>query len=80
MPILEILKLTTSTVVGIGAYKVTGSIIKNNVPVNSVLDKITVGTANVVIGLMAADATKAYTDGVYDSIEESWKGKQIAKS
>lgn len=80
MPILEILKVTTSTIVGIGAYKVTGAIIKNNVPVNSVLDKITVGTANVVIGLIAADATRAYTDGVFDTIEESWQGKKSVQS
>ena len=80
MPILAILKVATSTIVGLGAYKVTGAIIKNNVPVESVIEKITVGSANIVIGLMVADATKSYTDGVFDQIEESWQGKKAVQS
>lgn len=65
---LEIAKKAVTIVIGLGASKISSSIIKNNVPVDSVIDKITVTSATIVIGMMAGEATKKFTGDKIDEI------------
>lgn len=68
----EIVKLVARIVVGAGTTTVTGSIIKNNVAPQNLLQQISVGAASVVIGSMASEATKAHTDAKIDEIAEAF--------
>lgn len=63
---IEIAKKIATTIVSIGSGKITTAIIKNNVPLNTITDKVTVVTASVVIGSMVGDATSDYTDRKID--------------
>lgn len=65
---LEIAKKAITLVIGLGASKISSSIIKNNVPVDSVIDKITVSSATIVIGMMAGEATKKFTGDKIDEL------------
>lgn len=65
---LDAIKLATNFIVGAGTTKITGGIIRNNVPVENVIDVVTVNTAAFMIGGMAAEKTKAYTGDQIDKI------------
>ena len=64
-------KYVVSTVVGIGTTKIVRTIINNNIEPETTKDQITVTTASVVIGMMAADATKSYTDSMIDQVTDA---------
>jgi tetrahydromethanopterin S-methyltransferase subunit C len=70
---LEIAKKITSIVVGMGTGSISAHIIKNNVPMESVIQKITVPSAAIVIGMMASEATEKYTDAKIDKIVAAFK-------
>lgn len=59
---IDITKKISSFVVGMGTGKIVTAVIGANVPTDSIIEKITVYSAGVVIGMMAKDATKQYTD------------------
>lgn len=63
-------KYVVSTVVGIGTTKIVRTIINNNIEPETTKDQITVTTASVVIGMMAADASKEYTNAFIDQTTE----------
>lgn len=63
---IEIAKKIATTIVTIGTGKITSTIIRNNVPLNTITDKVTVVAAGLVIGSMAGDATSEYTDRKID--------------
>ena len=65
---LEAVKLVARIVVGTGTTTVSNSIIKNNVDPANILQQVSVGVAAVVIGSMAAEATKSHTDAKIDEI------------
>jgi hypothetical protein len=65
---IELAKAAVGFVVGAGTSKIAGSIIRNNVSPDKVTDQVAVVSATVVIGMMAADATRKYTD---DKIDEA---------
>jgi hypothetical protein len=67
---LELLKTITSTIVGIGTGKIVHGIISTNVDTESPVDKTTVFAASFVIGGMAAEATKQYTDRMIDEVAD----------
>ena len=70
---LDIAKKATSLVVGVGASKIVADIILNNVNPTTIVTKITVAVAAVVIGAMASDATKKYTDAKIDEFLDAYK-------
>jgi hypothetical protein len=64
---LDIAKMATCYMVGAGTGKIVTSIIRNNIedPEN-LYKKIQIVGAGVVLGMMAKDATKKYTDAKID--------------
>lgn len=69
---IKLVKNVTSFVVGLGTTKIVNSIIQNNVNPKTVVDQVTVVSAALVIGSMAADATKSYTDTKIDELVTWW--------
>lgn len=72
MNYLAITKKIVSTVVGLGVSKIVHDIIANNVDVSSTAQKVSVGSASIVLGMAAADATKDYTDRQIDELAALW--------
>lgn len=63
---LQVTKNIVAYVVGAGASQIVKTIIKNNVDSEKTLEKIEIVSASIVIGLMAKDGTKKYTDAKID--------------
>lgn len=63
---LEITKKVATFVVGVGTSKIAQSIIQNNVSTDTVIAKVTVNSAALVIGMMASEATKKFTNAKID--------------
>jgi hypothetical protein len=63
---LDLAKTAVTFVVGAGTTKIVGGIIKNNVSPENAADTVAVTSATLVIGMMAADRTKKYTDALID--------------
>lgn len=68
---LSAVKFVASGVVGIGAGKIVGKIIKNNVSPETLIDKVTVVSASWVISGIVTTATKKYTN---EMIDETYNG------
>lgn len=67
MKALEITKFAASAVVGAGTSKIVHSIIDNNTEAEGAVDTVTIAAGSLVIGSMAADATKKYLDEKIDA-------------
>lgn len=67
MKALEITKFAASAVVGAGTSKIVHSIINNNTDPETAVDTVTMAAGALVIGSMAADATKKYLDEKIDA-------------
>ena len=63
---LQATKCVVTAVVGIGASQIVRTIISNNVQAVRVIDKITVTSGAVVLGMMVSDISKKYTDNKID--------------
>jgi hypothetical protein len=70
---LEITKLATKTIVGIGTGKIVHGIIATNVPSGGIVTKVTVIAAAIVVGMMASEKTEAFTDQKIDEAATWWK-------
>lgn len=70
---LELIKTAATVVVGAGTTRIVTGIISSNVPQEKVTDKVTVPAAGVVIGMMVAEKTKAYTDAFIDEVAVWYK-------
>jgi len=70
---LAVAKIAARLVVGAGTTTISNSIIRNNVEPKNLLESVTTGVASVVIGSMAADATKSYTDRQIDAVVDVFK-------
>jgi hypothetical protein len=66
---LTAVKFVATTVVGLGTTKIVGKIIKNNVSPETLVDKVTVVAAAWVMGGIAHQATKKYTE---QAIDDAW--------
>lgn len=66
MNALDFAKSAASMIVGIGTSKIVHSIIDNNVETAKAIDTVTVAAGSLVLGSMAADATKKYLDAKID--------------
>lgn len=70
----DIAKNVVAFVVGTGASRITKSIIQKNTDEEEKLrNRAAVFSAEVVVGMMAADATKKYTDAKIDEIVNWWQ-------
>lgn len=68
----EIAKKAAFVVVGFGTAHVVKAIIRNNVHPDSVTDKAAVVIGTYVLGAIAADASKEWTDTKIDELIEWW--------
>lgn len=68
----EIAKVVAGFVIGTGTAKVVKEIIKNNVTPDSVTDKTAIIIASYVLGAIAADASKNWTDAKIDQTIAWW--------
>ena len=77
---VSIAKLAVSTVVGVGTSRIVKAIITNNVARGdmSLIEETTVVASSYVLGAMAADATKKYTDAKVDAAA-AWLQTKFAK-
>ena len=64
----DIAKRVVSTIVGIGTTKIVSSIISTTTDPESVTDKVAVLASSFVIGSMAVEATRTWTDSKIDGI------------
>ena len=70
---LDITKTVVSTIVGIGTAQIITAISINNTQPQKVTDKVTVTAGSVVMGYIAADVTREYTNRKIDEIANWWK-------
>lgn len=70
---LDCTKAVVTFIVGAGTTKIVSSIVQNNTARESIIDKVTVTAGSVVLGMMAADATKLYTNAKIDAAAAWWK-------
>lgn len=73
MDALDITKKAASFIVGAGTGKIVAAIIQDNVDPEKIHEKVEVIAAGVVIGAMAKDATKHYTDAKIDEYAELYR-------
>jgi hypothetical protein len=79
-------KLVTGLIVGSGTSKIVKTIIENNVDIRiainntplKVLEKVSVAAGTLVIGAMAADVSRRYTDNKIDEAI-AWYDENIKK-
>lgn len=69
---IEFIKKAVTVVVGMGTTKIVAGIIQNNTNPEKVTDKVTILTASLVLGGMAADAASKYTNVKIDQMAEWW--------
>lgn len=73
---IDAFKLAARIVVGAGTTTITNSIIRNNVTPSNPIEQISTAVASVVIGSMAADATKSHTSARIDAVVEAWNARK----
>lgn len=76
---LDLLKTVTNFVVGAGTTKIVTQAVQNNTNPKNAAENAQIVAGGVVLGCMAADATRAYTDAKIDEIAAWWK-TNITKS
>lgn len=76
---IELTKNAANLVVGVGTTRIVTQVIKNNTNPQTVTDQVTMIAGAVVIGQMAADATKEYTSTKIDEAAAWWK-KNVKKN
>lgn len=69
----EFAKGAVAFIVGTGTAKVVKEIIKNNTDPTTVTDKAAIVIASYVLGCIAADASKVWTDAKIDKLIELWQ-------
>lgn len=80
---IKFAKIVAKFIVGSGTSHIVASTVKNNVPMETAYHKVCVYSASTVIGAMASDATKKFTDRavddavkVIDTIKEEYETKK----
>lgn len=76
---LQITKIVVTTIVGFGASKIAQSICMNNTPTETIADKVMVNSASIVIGMMASDLTRQYTNAKIDEAA-NWYNANFKKN
>lgn len=66
-------KIIASAIVGAGTTKITAQVIANNIEApEKTRDKVQIGVASAVIGTMAVERTKSWTDAKIDLFFDRW--------
>lgn len=73
---IKVLKVIVNFIVGVGTTKIVYGIIKNNTDPENTFDKATIGAGSLVVGSMAGDATKSYTDTKIDDLAKAFQAKK----
>lgn len=76
---LDITKIVVTTVVGFGASKIAQSICLNNTQPDNIADKVMVHSAALVVGMMASEVTRKYTNAKIDEVA-AWYNSNIKKN
>ena len=76
---LDITKIVVTTVVGFGASKIAQSICLNNTPTETIPDKVMVHSAAIVVGMMASELTRKYTNAKIDEVAH-WYNSTVKKN
>jgi hypothetical protein len=66
--VLGVTKFAVSAIVGIGAGKIVGQMVKSVVRPETAFDKIAIAGATWVFGAIAAERSKEYTDTTIDNV------------
>lgn len=70
---VSIVKFTVSLIVGMGTRTLVNNFIENNTPPEETRTRrFTSNAAGTVVGLMAVERTKAWTDAKIDRLFDSW--------
>lgn len=69
---IDLAKAGVNLIVGTGTGKIVASIIQNNTNPETLTDKVSIGTSGFVLGCMAADVTKVYTNKKIDDAVAWW--------
>lgn len=75
----DVVKTISRYTLMFGSSRIVGSVVKNNVPVNNLFQKITVGTTTFVIGGMLTDLTAESADRKIDILFDALEGKKELK-
>jgi hypothetical protein len=73
MPKIEILKEAVGIISGVGVTTIIAGIVRSTTPTDTAVQKATVFSGQVVIGLIARDVAKQYTDAKIDAAVDWWK-------
>jgi uncharacterized membrane protein YebE (DUF533 family) len=73
---LDITKRVASFIVGVGTTQIVNAICINNTQPTKLTDKVTVTAGAVVLGMIAADVTRKYTDAKIQDIAD-WYNANI---
>lgn len=66
-------KIIASAIIGAGTTKLTSQIIANNIDTpEKTIDKVQIGVASAVVGSMAVERTKSYSDAKIDLFFDRW--------
>lgn len=76
---LDVTKIVVTTIVGFGASKIASSICLNNTQPDNIPDKVMIHSAAFVVGMMASEVTRKYTNAKIDEIAD-WYNTNIAKN
>jgi hypothetical protein len=68
----EVAKKISFAVVGTATTAVVHAIVKNNVSANKLSEKVALAVGTYVLGCIAADATKKWTDAKIDELIQWW--------
>lgn len=66
-------KFIVRGIVGLGVAKIVRSFIKENTTPKGIKDKVTMRAGSLVMGAMAADSAKSYTDAKIDKWYDAWE-------
>lgn len=75
---LEVAKRATSLVVGFGTSAIVAGFIKNNSAPANAAEKVAMPAAALVIGMMAVEVTRKYTDHKFDEAV-AWYRENVQK-
>lgn len=70
---LELTKTVATFIVGVGTSKIVSGIVQHNTNPEKLSDQVSIAAASLVIGSMAADATRKYTDAGIDKVAAWYK-------
>lgn len=76
---LDLTKSVINFIVGAGTTKIVSQVVQNNTNPKNAAENAQLVAGSVVLGCMAADATREYTNAKIDEIADWWK-TNITKS